>query len=146
MKIALGCDHGGFELKEDLKIFLKELGYEVVDYGTYSTEIVDYPDIVFPLAKDVAEGKFERGIICCGTGVGVSIAANKVRGIRAANCHDTFSARASREHNNTNILTLGGRVIGKGLAREIVQVWLKAEFIEGRHLRRINKISDYEKQ
>jgi len=146
MKIALGCDHGGFELKEYLKIFLKELGYEVVDYGTHSTEIVDYPDIVFPLAKDVAEGKFERGIICCGTGVGVSIAANKVRGIRAANCHDTFSARASREHNNTNILTLGGRVIGKGLAREIVQVWLKAEFIEGRHLRRINKISDYEKQ
>ncbi|HQK83094.1 MAG TPA: ribose 5-phosphate isomerase B [Atribacter sp.] len=146
MKIALGCDHGGFELKEDLKNFLIEQGYEVIDYGTNSPEMIDYPDIAFPLAKDVAKGKCERGIICCGTGVGVSIAANKVHGIRAANCHDTFSARASREHNNANILTLGGRVIGKGLAQEIVQVWLKSEFIEGRHLRRINKISDYEKQ
>jgi ribose 5-phosphate isomerase B len=146
MKIALGCDHGGFELKEDLKNFLIEQGYEVIDYGTNSPEMIDYPDITFPLAKDVAKGKCERGIICCGTGVGVSIAANKVHGIRAANCHDTFSARASREHNNANILTLGGRVIGKGLAQEIVQVWLKSEFIEGRHLRRINKISDYEKQ
>ncbi|HOT05790.1 MAG TPA: ribose 5-phosphate isomerase B [Atribacter sp.] len=145
MKIALGCDHGGFELKEDLKNFLIEQGYEVIDYGTNSPEMIDYPDITFPLAKDVAKGKCERGIICCGTGVGVSIAANKVHGIRAANCHDTFSARASREHNNANILTLGGRVIGKGLAQEIVQVWLKSEFIEGRHLRRINKISDYEK-
>ncbi|HHT09063.1 MAG: ribose 5-phosphate isomerase B [Atribacterota bacterium] len=145
MKIALGCDHGGFELKEDLKNFLIEQGYEVIDYGTNSPEMIDYPDIAFPLAKDVAKGKCERGIICCGTGVGVSIAANKVHGIRAANCHDTFSARASREHNNANILTLGGRVIGKGLAQEIVQVWLKSEFIEGRHLRRINKISDYEK-
>jgi ribose 5-phosphate isomerase B len=141
----LGCDHGGFELKEDLKNFLIEQGYEVIDYGTNSPEMIDYPDIAFPLAKDVAKGKCERGIICCGTGVGVSIAANKVHGIRAANCHDTFSARASREHNNANILTLGGRVIGKGLAQEIVQVWLKSEFIEGRHLRRINKISDYEK-
>ena len=146
MKIALGCDHGGFELKEDLKNFLIEQGYEVIDYGTNSPEMIDYPDITFPLAKDVAKGKCERGIICCGTGVGVSIAANKVHGIRAANCHDTFSARASREHNNANILTLGGRVIGKGLAQEIVQVWLNSEFIEGRHLRRINKISDYEKQ
>jgi ribose 5-phosphate isomerase B len=146
MKIALGCDHGGFELKEDLKNFLIEQGYEVIDYGTNSPEMIDYPDIAFPLAKDVAKGKCERGIICCGTGVGVSIAANKVHGIRAANCHDTFSARASREHNNANILTLGGRVIGKGLAQEIVQVWLNSEFIEGRHLRRINKISDYEKQ
>ena len=117
----------------------------MIDYGTNSPEMIDYPDIAFPLAKDVAKGKCERGIICCGTGVGVSIAANKVHGIRAANCHDTFSARASREHNNANILTLGGRVIGKGLAQEIVQVWLKSEFIEGRHLRRINKISDYEK-
>ncbi|HAX98710.1 MAG TPA: ribose 5-phosphate isomerase B [Candidatus Atribacteria bacterium] len=146
MKIALGCDHGGYELKEDLKNFLIEQGYEVIDYGTNSPEMIDYPDIAFPLAKDVAKGKCERGIICCGTGVGVSIVANKVHGIRAANCHDTFSARASREHNNANILTLGGRVIGKGLAQEIVQVWLKSEFIEGRHLRRINKISDYEKQ
>ena len=145
MKIALGCDHGGFELKEDLKNFLIEQGYEVIDYGTNSPEMIDYPDIAFPLAKDVAKGKCERGIICCGTGVGVSIVANKVHGIRAANCTDTFSARASREHNNANILTLGGRVIGKGLAQEIVQVWLKSEFIEGRHLRRINKISDYEK-
>jgi len=145
MKIAFGFDHGGFELKEDLKNFLIEQGYEVIDYGTNSPEMIDYPDIAFPLAKDVAKGKCERGIICCGTGVGVSIAANKVHGIRAANCHDTFSARASREHNNANILTLGGRVIGKGLAQEIVQVWLKSEFIEGRHLRRINKISDYEK-
>jgi len=146
VKVALGCDHGGFELKEDLKNFLIEQGHEVVDYGTSSPDMVDYPDIVFPLARDVADGKCERGIICCGTGVGVSIAANKVRGIRAANCHDTYSARASREHNNANILTLGGRVIGKGLAREIVEVWLRSEFIQGRHLRRINKISDYEKK
>ena len=146
MKVALGSDHAGFELKEDLKIFLNELGHEVIDYGTESSAMVDYPDIVFPLAKDVADGKCDRGIICCGTGVGVSIAANKVRGIRAANCHDSFSARSSREHNNANILTLGERVIGKGLAREIVQIWLEAKFLEGRHLRRINKVSDYEKR
>lgn len=146
MRIAIGCDHAGYELKEDLKYYLGDSGHEVIDYGTNSPEMIDYPDIVFPLSEDVAGGKCEYGIICCGTGVGVSIAANKVPGIRAANCHDTFSARSSREHNNANILTMGERVIGKGLAREIVKVWLESGFLGGRHLIRINKVGDYEKR
>ncbi|MEI6157555.1 MAG: ribose 5-phosphate isomerase B, partial [Atribacterota bacterium] len=117
MKILVGSDHAGFELKEDIKLYLQELGHEVIDYGTHSSEMMDYPDVAFPLARDVVGRVGEKGILCCGTGVGICIAANKVRGVRAANCHDTFSARSSREHNDANILTLGGRVIGKGLAR-----------------------------
>ncbi len=144
MIIAIGSDHAGFELKEDIKQYLIELGHQVIDYGTNSSEMIDYPDIVFRLAEDVVQEKAERGIVCCGTGVGVAIAANKVPGIRAANCHDTFSARSSREHNDANILTLGGRVIGKGLAREIIKVWLESQFLGGRHQRRLNKVKEYE--
>ncbi|BER92428.1 ribose 5-phosphate isomerase B [Thermatribacter velox] len=144
MKILIGSDHGGYFLKEDLKGFLKELGHEVIDYGAYSAEPCDYPDIAFLVSKDLLAGKGDRAILVCGTGIGMCIAANKVKGIRAALCHDVFSARASREHNNANVLTLGERVIGKGLAREIVRSWLGAEFTGGRHQRRVEKIVEFE--
>ncbi|MEN3185903.1 MAG: ribose 5-phosphate isomerase B [Atribacterota bacterium] len=145
MKVLLGSDHAGVQLKEDLKIFIQSLGHEVEDYGVHTGESFDYPDVAIPLAKDVAEGRGARGILICGTGVGMSIAANKVKGIRAALCHDVFSARASREHNNANILTMGERVIGKGLAREIVKVWLETDFQGERHARRLEKIERYER-
>ena len=141
----LGSDHAGFYLKEDLKAFVQSLGHEVEDYGVYTDESSDYPDVALRVAEDVVRGKGERGILICGTGVGMSIAANKVRGIRAALCHDVFSARASREHNNANILAMGERVIGKGLAREIVRVWLETDFQGGRHARRVEKIERYER-
>ncbi len=142
MKIAIGADHGGFHLKEDLKEFILELGHEVKDVGTYSEESVDYPDIAHAVAKDVVSGEVERGILLCGTGIGIGIAANKVPGIRAALCHDTFSAHASREHNDANILTMGERIVGKGLARDIVKIWLESEFEGGRHERRVQKIEN----
>jgi ribose 5-phosphate isomerase B len=145
LKILLGSDHAGFYLKEDLKAFVQSLGHEVEDYGVYTDESSDYPDVALRVAEDVVRGKGERGILICGTGVGMSIAANKVRGIRAALCHDVFSARASREHNNANILAMGERVIGKGLAREIVRVWLETDFQGGRHARRVEKIERYER-
>lgn len=145
MKVAIGSDHGGFNLKESIKPVLEQLGVTYEDYGTHSIESVDYPDIAERVAHDVASGKFDRGILICGTGIGIGIAANKVPGIRAALCHDTFSAHASREHNNANILTMGERVIGPGLAADIVKIWLSAEFEGGRHARRIAKISDLEK-
>ncbi len=144
MKILLGSDHGGYFLKEDLKDFLKGLGHEVVDYGAYSTDSCDYPDIAFLVATDLMAGKGDRAILVCGTGIGMCIAANKVKGIRAALCHDVFSAKASREHNDANVLTLGERVIGKGLAREIVHSWLEAEFTGERHRRRVEKIIRFE--
>jgi len=144
MKIAIGCDHGGFELKEAVKNFLAENGYEYQDFGTHDTQSCDYPDIAVPVAKSVAAGEFDRGILICGTGIGIGIAANKVAGIRAALCHDTFSAHASREHNNANILTMGQRVIGQGLALDIVKIWLNTEFEGGRHQRRIDKIHEQE--
>lgn len=146
MRILIGCDHAGFRLKEDLKAYIASLGHEVEDYGVHEDTPFDYPDIAFRVAEDVARGKGDRGILICGTGVGMSIAANKVRGIRAALCHDVFSARASREHNNANILTMGERVIGVGLAREIVKVWLESEFQGDRHARRVAKISAYEER
>ncbi len=144
MKVAIGCDHGGLHLKEDIKSLLAEGGYEVTDFGTNSTDSVDYPDIAVPVANAVANGEFDRGILICGTGIGIGIAANKVKGIRAALCHDTFSAHASREHNNANILTMGERIIGPGLARDIVKIWLTTEFEGGRHERRVAKIADIE--
>ena len=140
MKIAIGCDHGGFELKEAVKKFLADNGYEYQDFGTHDTQSCDYPDIAIPVAEAVAAGEFDRGILICGTGIGIGIAANKVAGIRAALCHDTFSAHASREHNNANVLTMGQRVIGQGLALDIVNIWLTTEFEGGRHQRRIDKI------
>lgn len=146
MRILMGCDHAGFHLKEDLKAYIVSLGHEVEDYGVHEEIPFDYPDVAFQVAEDVARGKGDRGILLCGTGVGMAIAANKVWGIRAALCHDVFSARASREHNDANVLTMGGRVIGKGLAREIVRVWLESEFQGDRHARRIAKILAYEER
>lgn len=145
MKVALGSDHGGFKLKEEIKRYLEEKGIEYKDFGTYNTDSCDYPDIALPVAEAVAQGQYTRGILICGTGIGIGIAANKIKGIRAALCHDTFSARASREHNNANILTMGERVIGRGLAMEIVDIWLQTEFSGGRHQRRVDKISQIEK-
>jgi len=145
MKIAIGSDHAGFELKETIKTFLKEKGIEVRDFGTYSEERVDYPDYAIPLAESVAKGEEDFGILICGTGIGMSIAANKVKGIRASLCSDVYSAHSAREHNNANILCLGGRVLGKELAKEIVDKWLSSSFLGGRHKRRVDKIMNYEK-
>ncbi|MDF2569009.1 MAG: ywlF [Sporomusa sp.] len=145
MKVAIGSDHGGFRLKEEIKALLNELKVDNHDFGTYTKESVDYPDISRQVAEAVADGEYDRGIIVCGTGIGVSIAANKINGIRAALCNDVFSAKMSREHNDANILTLGERVIGSGLALMIVEVWLKTEFAGGRHACRIEKITQLEK-
>lgn len=144
MKIAIGSDHGGFSYKEAIKSMLLEQGHEVEDFGTHTLESIDYPDVAAPVAQAVAKGDYEKGILICGTGIGIGIAANKVPGIRAALCHDTFSAHASREHNDANILTLGERVIGLGLALEIVNIWLSAQFEGGRHEKRVSKIADLE--
>ncbi len=142
--IAIGCDHGGFELKQQVIKHLQEKGFEVKDFGCYSTDSVDYPDYAFPVAQSVANGEAEKGILICGTGIGMSIAANKVKGIRCALCHDCFSAHATREHNDSNVLAMGARVIGAGLALDIVDTWLETEFTGGRHVNRINKISAIE--
>ena len=139
MKIALGCDHGGLNLKNEILNYLKEEGMEVKDFGTYA-------DISLPVAEAVAAKEFDFGILICGTGIGIGIAANKVPGIRAALCSDTFSAHATREHNDANILTMGERVVGKGLAIDIVKTFLSAEFQGGRHATRIAKITDIEKK
>lgn len=144
MKIAIASDHGGYKLKSYLVGYLKEQGYLLQDFGVSSEESVDYPDFALKVAQAVSEGQCELGIICCGTGVGVSIAANKVPGIRAAHCHDTFSARMCREHNDANILTLGERVIGCGLAAEVVEAFLNGKYAGGRHACRIDKISEIE--
>lgn len=146
MTLAIGSDHGGFCLKEIIKQHLDASGFTYRDFGTGSTASVDYPDIAQPVAQAVASGECERGILICGTGVGVSIAANKVKGIRAALCHDVFSAQMSREHNDANILALGERVIGPGLALMIVDTWLAAEFSGGRHAQRLNKIALLEQE
>jgi len=145
MKIALGSDHRGYQLKENLKEYLKELNVEYVDFGCEDEKSVDYPDIGFRVAIEVKSGKYDRGILICGNGVGMSIVANKIRDIRAALCNNEFTARHSREHNDANILILGGRIIGLGLAREIVKVWLGTEFSqEERHINRLNKIKQKE--
>jgi ribose 5-phosphate isomerase B len=146
MTLALGSDHGGFGLKETIKQHLDARGFAYRDFGTCSTESVDYPDFAAAVAKAVASGECEQGIIICGTGVGISIAANKVKGIRAALCHDVFSAKMSREHNDANILALGERVVGPGLALMIVDTWLTAEFAGGRHEQRVKKITALEQE
>ncbi len=140
LKIAIGSDHGGFEYKEKIKEYLKSKGYDFVDVGTYSTDSCDYPVIAKDVANKVVSGDVDRGILICGTGIGMSITANKVKGIRAALCGDTFSARATRAHNNSNILCLGERVIGIQLALDIVDIWLNTDFEGGRHQRRIDMI------
>ena len=140
MKITNGSDHGAVELKEEVKKVLAEFDAEVTDVGTFGKESVDYPDIAEKVCADVVSGKSERGIVLCGTGLGISIAANKIHGIRCALCGDVYSAKMSREHNNANVLAMGGRVLGFGLAGEIVRAWLTTEFAGGRHERRVNKI------
>ena len=136
MKIAIGADHGGFDLKEKLKLHYPDL----IDLGTFSHESCDYPEIARNVAELVVSGQVDRGILVCGTGIGMSITANKTRGIRAALCGDTYSARVSRAHNNANILCLGERVIGEHLALDIVDIWLKTGFEGGRHKRRVDII------
>ena len=142
IKIAIGSDHGGFEYKASIIKALQVKGYDVVDMGTYSPESCDYPIIAKKVARAVAKGDFEKGILVCGSGIGMSMAANKVKGIRAAVCGDTFSARATRAHNNANILCLGQRVVGEGLALDIVDIWLTTKFEGGRHERRVNMIEE----
>lgn len=144
--IAIGCDHGGYELKLAVIEHLKSKGLEVKDFGCYSSDSVDYPDYAYPVAKAVVNGEAEKGILICGTGIGMSIAANKVKGIRCALCSDTFSAHATREHNDSNILALGARVVGLNLALDIVDTWLGAEFTGGRHANRIEKITKIENE
>jgi ribose 5-phosphate isomerase B len=144
MRIAIASDHGGLHIKEEVKALLEDIGFEYEDFGCSCTDSVDYPDYALPVAEKVVKGEFDRGILICGTGIGMSIAANKVKGIRCALVHDTFSAKATRQHNDSNILTMGERVVGAGLAREIVKTWLETEFEGGRHERRIEKIADIE--
>ena len=138
--IAIGADHGGFELKEHIKKHLDELGLEYKDYGTYSEESVDYPDCAKPVCEAVIDGTADKGILICGTGIGISIAANKHKGIRAALCSDVYSAKMTKVHNNANVICLGGRVTGRELAFMIVDAWLNAEYEGGRHQARIDKI------
>lgn len=141
MKIAIASDHGGFALKQQIMEYLASLGYEYKDFGCYTADSMDYPDIAFPTAQAVASGEFERGILICGTGIGVSICANKVKGIRCALCSDVVSAELTRQHNDSNMLAMGGRIIGVEVAKAIVKTWLGTEFTGGRHQRRIDKIS-----
>lgn len=146
MKIAIGSDHGGFQLKQEIIKHLGKKNLEIKDFGTYSEESCDYPDIALAVGENVVNKECDLGILICGTGIGISISANKVPGVRAALCSDTFSAHATRQHNNANILALGQRVVGPGLALDIVDAFLNASFEGDRHLRRINKISEIEKK
>jgi len=143
--IALGADHAGFPLKEELKSWLIERGYEVVDCGTQSAESVDYPDYAAAVAGAVTAGKAGRGVLVCGTGLGMAMAANKVPGIRAAACTDVYTARLSREHNDANVLALGARITARDSAIEILESWLAAEFAGGRHARRMAKLAAIER-
>ncbi|MBR5507847.1 MAG: ribose 5-phosphate isomerase B [Clostridia bacterium] len=142
--IAIGSDHGGFELKNILIEYLKENGYDYKDFGCYDTQSIDYPDIAKLVCDEVASKNTELGILVCGTGIGMNMCANKHKGIRAAQCSDTFSAKMTRQHNNANVLTLGGRVIGPELAKEIVHEFLTNEFLGGRHGTRVNKMMSLE--
>ena len=145
MKIVICSDHGGFELKLRLIPFIEEMGHTVTDFGCCSEASVDYPDMAFPMAEAVAAGEYERGIAICGTGIGVSICCNKVKGIRCALCGDVLSAELTRRHNDSNVLAMGGRIIGPETAKAITRVWLDTGFDGGRHENRINKITEYEK-
>jgi ribose 5-phosphate isomerase B len=145
MNIAICSDHGGYELKTRLIPFIEAMGHTVFDFGCYSEESVDYPDMAFPMAEAVARGSFERGIAICGTGIGVSICCNKVDGIRCALCGDVLSAELTRKHNDSNVLAMGGRIIGPETAKAITAAWLTTSFEGGRHERRIEKIMNYGK-
>lgn len=143
--LAIGSDHGGYELKEHIKKYLEEKGVEYKDFGCYDESSVDYPDIAEAVCKSINDGESENGILVCGTGIGISIAANKIDGIRAAHCHDVYSAEMTKRHNNANVICMGGRVIGRELAFKIIDAWLGAEFEGGRHQTRIDKIHALEK-
>jgi len=145
MKLALACDHRGFPAKEKLKTFLAQLGHQVQDFGVQNANSADYPDTVYPAARTVVAGGADRAIMFCGTGIGCSITANKVAGVRAALCHDELSAGLSRRHNDANVLCLSADLIGEELIRHIVKTWLETPFEGGRHLRRIQKIGDIER-
>ena len=144
MKIAIGCDHRGFAIKEQIKAIINELGHECIDFGTNNNEPIDYPDTAYLASKAVSTKQADRAILACATGIGMSMAANKVQGIRAALCHDELSAQASRGHNDSNVLCLSGDQIGETLLRKIVEVWINTEFTGGRHLRRVKKIEAIE--
>ena len=146
MKIAIGSDHGGFELKGHIIGHLKNRGIEVTDHGAYSEASVDYPDCARPVCEAVLDGGADCGILVCGTGIGMSMAANKIKGIRAALCSDTYSARMTKRHNNANVICLGGRVVGRELAFDIVDAYLDAGFEGGRHQKRIDKIHELEER
>jgi ribose 5-phosphate isomerase B len=146
MNIAVASDHGGLQLKNIIVKYLKENGYQVTDFGTQNEESVDYPDFAGKAAKAVAKGQCDKGIVICGTGIGVSITANKVKGIRCALVHDCFSAKATAQHNDTNMLAMGQRVIGEGLALDIVDTWLTTTYEGGRHDLRIQKMMAYEEE
>ncbi|QHE53809.1 ribose 5-phosphate isomerase B [Pontibacillus sp. HMF3514] len=144
MKVILASDHGGVNIRKEVASLLEEMNIEYLDIGCDCEDSVDYPDYGIPAAERVANGEFDRGILICGTGIGMSISANKVKGIRCALVHDVFTARVTREHNDSNVLTMGERVIGPGLAREIAKTWLEADFEGGRHANRVKKIKEYE--
>lgn len=144
MKVAIASDHGGIQIREEIKNLMNELNIPFEDFGCECSTSVDYPDYALPVAEKVAKGEFDRGILICGTGIGMSITANKVKGIRCALVHDVYSAKLTRQHNDSNVLAMGERVIGPGLAREIAQAWLTSEFEGGRHANRIGKIAEYE--
>jgi ribose 5-phosphate isomerase B len=146
MRIAIGSDHAGFSLKQVIRGCLSEMGHTYEDFGCYDTDSMDYPDIAFAVADAVANGQFNQGILICATGIGMSMVANKVAGIRAAICHNTFSARRAREHNNANVLCMGGLVVGEGVAREVVTTYLGAEFVGGRHAQRLEKLKVIEER
>lgn len=146
MTIAIGCDHAGIELKEEIISLLKNLNIEFIDFGTNTPESVDYPDFGEKVSEAVSTGKIEKGILICGTGIGMSIVANKFPGIRASLCNELFTAKMSRLHNDANILVLGGRIVGKDLAKEIVRTWVNTPFEGNRHSRRLDKISKIEER
>ena len=146
MKIAIACDHGGLNLKNKVISHLEKNGYEIVNFGTDTFDSCDYPDHALPAAEAVASGECEKGIVICSAGIGVSIVANKVPGVRCAHCHDTYCAEFTRLHNNSNMLALGEKVVGEGYALKIVDAFLNTEFEGGRHERRVNKITDIEKK
>lgn len=145
MRIAMGCDHAGFPLKEALKAFLKEEGHEVEDFGTDSEEMVDYPDFCAAAARAVVDGRADRGIVLGGSGQGEQLAANKVRGTRAALCNDLYLTELSRRHNDANVLAMGGRIVAVALAQEIVRLWLATPFEGGRHARRLEQVAEIER-
>lgn len=142
--IGIGNDHGGYELKMHIKNLLESKGYEVKDFGIHNKDAIDYPDIAVPVCKSVVSGECKCGILVCGTGIGMSIAANKINGIRAAHVTDSFSARMTKMHNNANVICLGGRITGPEIASDIVEAYLGAEFQGGRHENRVNKVMDLE--